>query len=185
MKIHEFKKGKKIIIGTYCVVGKIKNLKVAIKYLNSNLSCGFILIGDGLEKRNLIDYARKINVFNNCLFLPAVKNAHQLNKYIDVFIQTSKAEGFGLSLVEASLYTKNIVCSNIPIFRELFDETQVTYFDLNSDESFINAINISLLTSNYKPDNARCKTEKSYMLHNMYSNYLKLYNYLIDNKNIL
>lgn len=40
---------------------------------------------------------------------------------------SSRSEGFPLSLLEAMIYKRNIVCSDIPIFKEILSENEVTF----------------------------------------------------------
>lgn len=42
---------------------------------------------------------------------------------------SSRSEGFPLSLLEAMIYKRNIVCSDIPIFKEILSENEVTFFE--------------------------------------------------------
>lgn len=57
----------------------------------------------------------------------------------DALLFPSKAEGFGLPLVEAAMFNLPILCSDIPIFREIAEE-HADYFTVDSVESLRNAI---------------------------------------------
>ncbi|EFI2357549.1 glycosyltransferase family 4 protein, partial [Escherichia coli] len=54
------------------------------------------------------------------------------------------SEGFGLALLEAVAAKKTVVCSNIPIFKEIFTERQVSFFELDNTNSLIQAIQNSI-----------------------------------------
>ena len=47
------------------------------------------------------------------------KEKNWLFKNCEFFIQPSKYEGFGMTIVEAILEKKTIICSNLKVFREI------------------------------------------------------------------
>jgi glycosyltransferase involved in cell wall biosynthesis len=90
-----------------------------------------VVIGDGPEKNILQDLSVSLGVDSRCVFISSIPYAHQCNVFFDIFAMPSRSEGFGLALIEAALHSKKIVCSDIPIFRELFDEDAVSFFELD------------------------------------------------------
>ena len=48
-----------------------------------------------------------------------MKEKNWLYKNCEFFIQPSKYEGFGMTIIEAILEKKTILCSDINIFREI------------------------------------------------------------------
>jgi len=55
-------------------------------------------------------------------------------------IQASAGEGFGLPIIEAGQFGLPVICSDIPVFREIAGDN-VTYFDRNDGESLKTCIN--------------------------------------------
>jgi glycosyltransferase involved in cell wall biosynthesis len=170
------------LIGTYCVVGRIKNIDSAIWFLKRNDGFGLVLIGDGPDRARLENLAVALSVSDRCLFLAAVPEAHRLNKYIDVFLMLSKAEGFGLSLIEAANYRARIVCSDIPVFHEIFNDHQVTYFHLGDPESLDSAIRDAIADVGQKAENAMHRARTEYTIDSMTRKYSNLYEELLRRK---
>ncbi len=180
-EVAAFKAKRDIVMGSYCDITAQKGLDLLIQALARNNRLGLIVVGDGQEKNNLINLSVELGVAEQCLFIPATPNAHQYNAFFDIFAMPSKAEGFGLALIEAALHGKKIICSNIPIFRELFDETCVTYFDLHDPASLDRAIHHAF-NDEEKAARANARTSRLYSLNNMAVSYEALYAELIQFK---
>lgn len=73
-----------------------------------------------------------------------------LYKNADLFVYPSKAEGFGIPLLEALFQQCPVACSDIPPFREIMLDA-ATYFDPNSVESIANGINMGLNAKQISP----------------------------------
>lgn len=66
------------------------------------------------------------------------------------FVNTSQHEGFGITNLEALLFGCPVICSNIPVFKEILGNT-VHYFDRNSKDSLVfNLRRYINTTSDYK-----------------------------------
>lgn len=63
-----------------------------------------VIIGDGEEKDNLINYIKNNNLENTVELLPARRDIETIYKNASIFAFTSRFEGFGLVLVEAMSY---------------------------------------------------------------------------------
>jgi len=88
----------------------------------------------GLDKKNILSLGY---VSDSCL--------HYLYKECFAIIFPSKIEGFGLPLVEGMFYRKPIICSNIPIFKEIGQDCPI-YFDPNDPNDL--AIKMRYLAGN-------------------------------------
>lgn len=66
-----------------------------------------------------------------------------LYKSTSLYIQPSHYEGFGMPLLEAMVSNAPVVCSDIPIFREVCEDAAV-YFDKDSPESIADTIEETL-----------------------------------------
>ena len=93
---------------------------------------------------------------------------------------SSFSEGFPLALLEAGGIGKPIVCSDIEIFRELFNDNEVCFFELNNTISLTNAI----LKVNSQIDsfskNIKTTINSKYSDITMANNYFDLYKNLIN-----
>ena len=133
------------IIGIHCIVTKIKGVHQTILALKHLPDYFFIIVGDGTELENLKSLAKRENVYDRCWFLGYKKNAISYLKYFNVYAATSYSEGFGLSLLEAGQCKLPTVCSNIAIFKELYNENEVVFYELDNiaslSEAIVNAFN--------------------------------------------
>ena len=139
----------------------------------SKFGC-LIILGDGKERKNLQNLVSKFNLNDRVIFLGKKNNAHQYNHLFDIYCIPSEDEGFGLALIEAALHKKSIICSNIDVFNEIFDDKSVTFFDLNNEISIDTAI-ITALSDESKSINAFKKASISFSETEMASKYEKLY----------
>jgi glycosyltransferase, family 1 len=163
------------IIGIHCMVTKIKGVHqtiLALKYLPDYF---FIVIGEGAEKEALQKLANEQSVADRCLFLGYKKNAISYLKYFDVYAATSYSEGFGLSLLEAGQCKLPIVCSNIAIFKELYNENEVVFYELDNISSLSKAIAKAFNNKQQYAENIYKRAIDDYSIENMSNQYLKLY----------
>jgi glycosyltransferase involved in cell wall biosynthesis len=68
---------------------------------------------------------------------------HDLFYHCDVFVFPSIYEGFGIPIVDCMSMNKPLVCSDIPVFREVVGNFG-TFFQLGSRESLIKAVKYEL-----------------------------------------
>lgn len=73
---------------------------------------------------------------NRLIFIEGPNDSEiaELYKYATGLIFLSRGEGFGLPLIEAANYGVPIICSNIPVFREIAGN-HATYVDLGTPQS--------------------------------------------------
>ncbi len=58
----------------------------------------------------------------------------------DIFIMPSRSEGLGLTLIEAVQQKVPVICSDIEVFKELFNKEEVTFFKLDNKNSLTDAL---------------------------------------------
>ena len=129
----------------------IKNI-----FLNSN---SFKKI-DNLVIAGIGSKDKKISIGNkNIFYLNNVSEAEKnwLFKNCEYFLQPSKYEGFGMTLVEAMLEKKIIICSDIKIFREIGQNSLIYVKKYKDPKSWLHTISglnykkkISLYKKNFK-----------------------------------
>ena len=163
------------IIGIHCIVTKIKGVHQTILALKHLPDYFFIIVGDGTELENLKSLAKRENVYDRCWFLGYKKNAISYLKYFDVYAATSYSEGFGLSLLEAGQCKLPIVCSNIAIFKELYNENEVVFYELDNIASLSEAIVKAFNNKQQYAENIYKRAINDYSIENMSNQYLKLY----------
>lgn len=73
-----------------------------------------LLVGDGPKKSNLKKITKKIKLTKKVMFLGWSKKVNYLLKKSDLFVLSSKSEGFGFVLVEAMSQGLPIISTNTP-----------------------------------------------------------------------
>lgn len=139
----------------------------------SNLA--LVILGDGPMKNELLDLSDKLGIPDRCLFLGYKKNAINYFKYFDIYVMSSRSEGFGLCVLEAISQKIPVVCNDLSVYRELFDEHDVTRFDINNTSSMINAIKFALTNKEILSKNAHNAYERKFTVKKMATKYLELY----------
>lgn len=169
------------ILGSYAQITSGKGLSQVIQILDSMNDYMYVIIGEGPYLKELKKQSIKLNVSNRVLFIPYIQFPYSYLDFIDIYMMPSYSEGFGLAMVEAALKKKAIVCSNIPAFNEIFDSTEVCFFNLDNKKSLINAIKIAYLNRHNKGDLAYTKANKNFTAAVMAQNHLFFYNKIINN----
>jgi glycosyltransferase involved in cell wall biosynthesis len=163
------------ILGTIASFNARKGLEQVIKFLPDNPEFSFVVIGDGPEKNNLINLARHLRVEDRVRFMGPRINGYRYNQYFDVFMIPSRAEGVPLALLEAAALKVPIVCSDIDVFKEVFAEDEVFFFELDNLHSLRDALNkwrengLEFRTRAYE------KYLSCYTSSAMTANYMKIY----------
>ena len=173
-EINKLKASVDFLLGTYCVLTATKGVDQLVKLSSVNTRAGLVVIGDGPAKKSLQELSVSLGVDGRCVFLSSIPYAHQCNIFFDVFAMPSRSEGFGLALIEAALHSKKIVCSDIPIFRELFTEEAVCFFKID-DISSLDAAVRSCVVDESKGSAVLNVARQRYSSFAMASNYLKVY----------
>ena len=103
-----------------------KNIDLIFKLAKENPNKTFVLVSKGLQH----EYMKNVAIINEPV---SNKELKSLYKNADTLIQLSKYEGFGLPPLEAAINgTKNLLLSDIPIFREIYGDGP-NYVDINKD----------------------------------------------------
>lgn len=162
------------IIGVYSALIHRKKVDVIIRHLSRVKKGGLLILGEGPLRVELEKLAISLEVSDRIRFLGHVPSAHQYNGIFDLFIMPSINEGFGLSLIEAALHGKKIVCSDWPVFKELFHDNEVTFYEYKNDSTIDAAISLALVDEE-KPLLATTKALKNYSVKTMVVNYTNMY----------
>jgi glycosyltransferase involved in cell wall biosynthesis len=162
------------VIGTYAALISRKRIDILIRHLSRVETGCLIILGEGAERKNLENLVARHNLQDRVKFLGHIPQAHQYNASFDIFAHPSSSEGFSLSLIEAALHKKKIVCSDIPSFKEAFNETEVTFFERVNELTIDQAIQDALQDDN-KPLKAHLKASTYYTEERMANEYANLF----------
>ncbi len=119
-------KGLKIL-----TVGRMVHLKgydLAVEAANILKKVGLIftwyLIGDGEEKKYIENLTDKYNLHDNIKLLGEQANPYPFMKECNIYVQTSRFEGFGLTITEAKILHKPIVSTNFSVVHNQITDGQ-------------------------------------------------------------
>ena len=80
-----------------------------------------VILGDGHLRTELEEQAKKLEVFEDILFLGWRKNPFKYMAHCDLFVMSSLGEGFGLSLLEAMALGLPVISTDCAGPREILD----------------------------------------------------------------
>lgn len=157
--IEEFKKKFKIL-GTISVVTPRKGIEQVIKALVLLTDYVFICVGEGQSLENLKKMAHELGVSERCVWLGYRKDGVNYQRYFDIFVMTTRSEGFPLSFIEAAAYGTPTVLSDIPILKAIANDNDVCFYELDNISSLVENIN-------------RCYENRVNYSNNIYKHYLE------------
>lgn len=96
------------------VKGYDKAIYSAKKLKEAGCKFKWFAIGEGVEKDRLKRLVEKLDLSNEFIFLGKKVNPYPYMKNCDIYVQTSIKEGFGLTISEAKILERPIVCTNFP-----------------------------------------------------------------------
>jgi len=164
-------------------LSKEKNILHLLKAINFIKSEKFILkiIGDGVQKKDLIAFVSKNQLSNKVKFLDYKKNIKRYLIQSDLFINCSFFEGFPNSVVESLNYNVPVICSmsHGGIFDILKKNKYGYLFNINKVENLSSLI-LNFL-NNSKPFLDKTKNAKKNFKKFTVKNCVDGYENLIDN----
>jgi len=135
-------KNKKIILGTISRLEKQKNLDTliyAIRLLNQNVELR--IIGEGTQNNYLKSLVEKLELEKCVKFLGKTRQVNEFLDSLDIFVLSSKYEGFGIVLVEATSRGTPILTSDLPICKEVLGSQGAIFFNPASSEDIAEKLN--------------------------------------------
>lgn len=119
----EFHKDKGDVIIT--TVGRMVYLKgydiavdTAKQLKKEKIKFKWYFVGEGPEKEKIISQIKKNNLENEIILTGAKNNPYPYVKNADIYVQTSRQEGYCLTLAEARILNKPIVTTNFDVVHE-------------------------------------------------------------------
>ena len=167
--VEDFKKDD-VLLGINALLTNRKGIDQIIKALPFLPKHKLFIVGDGKAKSDLEVLASNLGVKDRCYFAGYVKDAYRYMEYYDIYVASSRSEGFPLMLLEAAQYKVPTVCSRIPVFEEIFCPDEVSFFELDNIPSLVDAIkNVPDGNKMYERYN-RCYTPQKF-----YERYIDIY----------
>lgn len=122
-------------------VGRLSHEKgqdLAIEIMHKLKQDGYLfkwyLVGDGVNRINYEEIVHKYGLEKECIFVGETSNPYPFIAKSDIYVQTSRHEGYCLTLAEARCLRKPIVSTNfIGAYEQLTDEENGYITDCNVD----------------------------------------------------
>lgn len=173
--VGQLRKKYPVILGSNSIITKRKGLDQIIRALPLLPHCAYVAIGAGPETDTLKRLAEKLGVADRCLWLGFKPNGYRYYKLMDIYMIPSHSEGFPLSLIEAAAMGKTAVCSDIAIFRDIVDRTQVIFAPLDNPQQLASAVTQAVTRRGDLSANLHSLYVSTLTEREMYSRYLNLY----------
>lgn len=132
---------------TICLVGRLvaqkaydRLLRVARKLKYDGYNLDFIILGDGILKKQLLSLCKEFNLEDTVHFLGFIKNPYPYIKNADIYLNTSSAEGFSLVIGEALCLAKACVATTTAGPVELLQNGKYGLLVGHSDDSIYDGI---------------------------------------------
>lgn len=90
-------------------------LNAALTLKNKNISFIWYIIGEGSEKTWMESFIQSNKLEENVVLLGLKENPYPYMKLCDIYVQTSKYEGFGMTVGEAKILYKPIISTNFTV----------------------------------------------------------------------
>ncbi len=162
----------------------VKNFNEKVKSLSCERKYVFVIIGDGKEYSNLLNYAKKLNVKEYIKFLGYKENVYDYINACDLFLLTSYWEGSPNVILESIVLKKPIISTKVEGVSEILDINFVISLQQTREkivEEFVNKI-FEVYSSEENFDYKKCLSEKfcieNYLSKNVVKKYLLNY---VDN----
>lgn len=96
-------------------------LKAAKLLKENNYKFKWFVVGEGEDRGELEKLINKYKLNDYFILLGKKENPYPYMKNCDIYVQPSKREGFGLTVMEAKILKKPIVCTNFNTAKELIN----------------------------------------------------------------
>lgn len=168
---------------TVSVLNERKNVEFLVDviyklYYEKNIrNIKFKIIGDGPFYNKILNKIIKFKLENIIDLCGNVKREEVYNslKKSDIFLFSSKSEGFGLAVVEALKIGLPVITSNIPVMNEIIKNGYNGYICENNLEDYIEKIKFILENYNSFFEETRRNFNEDYLAEKMSINYEKIY----------
>jgi len=169
-----------IELGAIGLLTRRKGFDQAIRAVAMDKRLRLTIVGDGKERKNLENLTKELKLTDRVRFLGYQQNADRFLNQFDIFVMPSRAEGFPIALLEAARAKKCVVCSDIPIHKEVFSSDEVSFFQLENIDDLKQAILYAYDHKEELEHNIFIKFKNHYTSRIMAKNYVDLYETIED-----
>ncbi|MBN1879319.1 glycosyltransferase family 4 protein [bacterium] len=161
----------------------LAGLLTAWHLLARNASLPLLVLAGPPHQSMIEDYARELGIAESIRFIGSLPSSHMPLLYRGALclVFPSLAEGFGLPVIEAMMCGIPVLCSDLPVLREI-SGCHATFFN-PADPSKIAEVLESVIQGKHSPDLAAATrfASEHYSLDSFVSGHIRVYNrYLED-----
>lgn len=107
-------------------LASVKGYDLAVKAANllkeNKFKFKWFIIGEGPERKEIEELIESYGLKNEVILLGAKSNPYPYMKNCDLYVQTSRKEGFGLTVMEAKILKNVVVATNFDTINELITD---------------------------------------------------------------
>ena len=112
-------------------------IDVCKRLKENNMRFVWFVLGDGTERQKLEAKIREYGLDSYFIFLGIRMNPYPYFKNCDIYVQTSRHEGYATTVTEAKIFNKPIVCTDVSGAREqLVDDISGDISEIQSESIF-------------------------------------------------
>ncbi|WP_448105309.1 glycosyltransferase family 4 protein [Pedobacter panaciterrae] len=175
LKIIETLKSKYTLLGTVASFDRRKGLEQILELLKSEPAYAFVIVGDGLERASLESLAMLYDLKDRFVVLGKRAQGFRYIPKFDLYVMPSRSEGMSLAMLEAVALKTAVVCSDIPVFKDIFTENEVSFFKLDDLPALRAACAFALNNKTKLINSAYERYKSQYSVTRMVDNYIRLY----------
>ena len=169
-----FGEDNKVVLSCVASLTEQKNHSLLIESMQEvNENINLFLFGDGVLRTELAQKVKMLNLENRIHFYGNQIDIPGILKGSDIFIITSKWEGFGLVAVEAAAAGLPIIIPDVPGLRDLFEDDEVTKINPNNSKDIAEKINY--VSQNINKIRSKKINIDKYSIEKMTQKYLEIY----------
>lgn len=120
--------------------------------LKNSPNLDLYIVGEGSLQKNLIELTHKLGIDKNVHWLGKTEFTNEFLSRLNLFILSSKYEGFGLVLLEAMISQKPIIAANNSAIPEVLGKSYEGLFPTGDVNTLANKINRAISDSNFTDD---------------------------------
>jgi glycosyltransferase involved in cell wall biosynthesis len=112
-------------------------LEACKKLRDQGVNFRWYILGKGPLKKEIIQFLKDNNLLNYVVLLGVASNPYPYIKDCDIYVQTSRFEGFGLAIAEARILNKPVVTTRFDaVFCQMKDKMNGLVVDMNANAVF-------------------------------------------------
>jgi glycosyltransferase involved in cell wall biosynthesis len=171
------------VIGSVGRLTSVKNFELLLTATKTVFStdnrCVLILVGDGEQKKFLIDLSKQLGIENKVIFTGFREDVKGIVSCFDIFAVSSLHEGIPTALLEAMYLEKAVVCTNVGGIAEIVTNNQTGILVPSNNPQALAQACLDLLGDESKRitlgRNAKQQVIDNFSLRNQLASHLEIY----------